>query len=103
MKMQSKLINRVLYVQLQGEVDEHNAAIARREADKLCESFALQVDKAVFDLKEVSFMDSTGIGFLLGRYKKFSKYGVPTYITNPTATADKILEMSGVYALMQKI
>jgi stage II sporulation protein AA (anti-sigma F factor antagonist) len=48
-------------------------------------------------------MDSTGIGFLIGRYKKFSRYGIAVYLTNPSKAADRILQMSGIYTLMPKI
>ena len=48
-------------------------------------------------------MDSTGIGFLIGRYKRFQRFGVPVYLTNPTNSTDKILEMSGIYTLMPKV
>ena len=93
----------VLYIRLCGEVDEHNAATARRDADKLADCFAPRTNSAVIDLKSVSFMDSTGIGFLIGRYKKFSRYGVPVYLTNPSQATDRILQMSGVYTLMPRI
>ena len=48
-------------------------------------------------------MDSTGIGFLMGRYKKLKKYGMEMYLENPNANADKILALSGVYSLVPKI
>ena len=94
--------DKVLYLRLSGEMDEHNAASARLYADRLAEQH-LQSEKAVIDLKGVSFMDSTGIGFLIGRYKKFRRYGIPVYVTNPNLGTDKILQMSGVYTLMPKI
>ncbi len=103
MKICADYNDKTLYVRLLGEVDEHSAATARRDADRLCESFAVRTDKAVFDLQSVSFMDSTGIGFLIGRYKKFSRYGVPMYVTNPSVATDKILQMSGVYTLIPRI
>ena len=93
----------VLYIRLCGEVDEHNAVTARRDADKVADSFAHRTNRAVIDLQSVSFMDSTGIGFLIGRYKKFSRYGVEVYLTNPSQATDRILQMSGVYALMPRI
>lgn len=91
-----------LYVILDGEIDEHNAAVARRTADELIDAYAY-AERAVFDLNRVSFMDSTGIGFLIGRYKKFKRFGIAVFLSNPNITADKILSMSGVYALMPKI
>ena len=51
----------------------------------------------------MTFMDSSGIGFLIGRYKKLRRYGMGMYLENPNAGADKILELSGVYSLMPKI
>ena len=91
-----------IYITLDGEMDEHSAALARRQADKIADD-NVGADEAVFDLQNVTFMDSTGIGFLIGRYKKFKRYGVPMYVTNPNTTADKILTISGVYAIIPRI
>jgi stage II sporulation protein AA (anti-sigma F factor antagonist) len=92
----------ILYIRLNGEIDEHSAVTARREADRLADGFVAG-ERAVIDLENVSFMDSTGIGFLIGRYKKFQRYGVPMYVTNPSQSTDKILAMSGVYTLIPRI
>ena len=94
--------DKILYMRLCGEMDEHNAASARRMADRIADNYAAS-ERAVIDLKEVSFMDSTGIGFLIGRYKKLRRYGIPVYVTNPSLGTDRILQMSGVYTLMPKI
>ncbi|MBR2623213.1 MAG: STAS domain-containing protein [Clostridia bacterium] len=102
MQIQTDFKDRILYMRLNGEMDEHNAALARRTADRLADDYA-HSERAVIDLSNVSFMDSTGIGFLIGRYKKFKRYGIPVYVMNPTYNADKILQMSGVYTLMPKI
>ncbi|MBQ8295646.1 MAG: STAS domain-containing protein [Clostridia bacterium] len=95
--------DRILYIALNGEVDEHNAMGARKDADRIADDYAPRAERVVFDLRQISFMDSTGIGFLIGRYKKFKRYGVPVYVTNPSPTTDRILSMSGVYTLMPKI
>ena len=102
MKITADCRNKTVYVRLVGEIDEHNAHSARTKADRLVERYAGS-ERAIFDLKEVSFMDSTGIGFLIGRYKRFQRFGVPVYLTNPTNSTDKILEMSGIYTLMPKV
>lgn len=102
MQIHADYREKILYMRLSGEIDEHNAARARASADRLADDYAVS-EKAVFDLKDVSFMDSTGIGFLIGRYKKFRRYGIPVYLTNPSKSTDKILQMSGVYTLMPKI
>ena len=102
MTIQTHYFNDVLHIRLIGELDEHNAARARREADALANAY-FNCKSAVFDLREVSFMDSTGIGFLIGRYKTFQKRGIPVYVSNPTQSTDKILTMSGVYSLIPKL
>ena len=54
-------------------------------------------------LNELTFMDSTGIGMLLGRYKKLKKIGVPMYIENPTVNVEKMLVLAGIYEVIKKI
>ena len=102
MKISAEYTNGVLHLGLNGEIDEYSASNARREADAIIDRH-LQSQKAVFDLNGVSFMDSTGIGFLIGRYKKFQRFGIPAYITNVSPATDKILTMSGIYTLMPRV
>ena len=102
MQIRTDYRDQILYMCLSGELDEHNASLARRDVDRLADEYAYS-ERAVFDLSEVTFMDSTGIGFLIGRYKKFNRYGIPVYVTNPSFVTDRILQMSGVYSLMPKI
>ena len=92
----------ILYIVMDGEIDEHSAAEARRKADEIIDENT-QSERAVFDLQNVSFMDSTGIGFLIGRYKRLTRYGIPMYISNANLPADKILSLSGVYTLIPKL
>ena len=91
-----------LCIYLSGELDEHSVAEARACADALIDGNA-GCSRAVFNLAGVKFMDSTGIGFLIGRYNKLKKYGMDMYLENPNAGADKILSLSGVYSIMPKI
>ena len=94
---------RTLYVTVGGEIDEHTVAHSRIAVDKLADENVGKTERAVFDLGGISFMDSTGIGFLIGRYKKFFRYGIPVYVTNLSTSTDKILQMSGVYSIIPRI
>ena len=102
MKTQASRRGDSLCIYLSGELDEHSVAAARAEADAFIDENT-GCSRAVFNLAGVRFMVSTGIGVLLGRYKKLQKYGMGMYLEHPNAGADKILTLSGVYSLMPKI
>ncbi|MDR2201814.1 MAG: anti-sigma factor antagonist [Clostridiales bacterium] len=101
MKINHKTVNSALYISLSGELDENAAAYAREFLEALFERSAAK--KVVMDLSSLTFMDSTGIGVLIGRFKKLKGRGIPVMIANPSKTADKILTLSGLYELMPKI
>lgn len=93
--------NNTLTAKLYGELDECSAEYVRISLDTLLSEANFVNDaKVVLDFSNVSFMDSTGIGVLLGRYKKFSKRNISVLIANPQAHVDKILKMSGIYKLI---
>lgn len=93
--------DKTLYINLKGEMDECSAVSARAECDKLIEDCA-SAKRVVINLSDVEFMDSTGIGFLIGRYKKASRLSVPLFVEKPNFAADKILNLSGIYSLIPK-
>lgn len=101
MHIKSKIYNKTLYVLLCGELDEHTATHARLTLDKLfSESGFSQI---IIDLSELEFMDSTGIGILIGRYKRMKSRQIPIFICNPSKHAEKIFKMTGLYEIMPKI
>ncbi len=84
-----------------GELDENSANYARANLDNQLDiNYYRQI---IIDLSRLDFMDSTGIGVLIGRYKKMQQRGVPIYISNPSKQADKIFRMSALYDIMPKI
>lgn len=87
---------------LNGELDEHYAKGVREYMEDVL-SGQMNVKKVVFNMSGLTFMDSTGIGMLLGRYKRLKKQGVNCYIEQPTVSVEKILELSGIYEVMPKI
>ena len=92
---------RSMIFQLIGELDEHSAEFVRKRLDaSIAEN---TFDAVIFDLSRLSFMDSTGIGVVIGRYKLIRKYNKPVYVRNPSPTVDKIFTMSGLYEIISQI
>ena len=102
MDVVAKVSKDTLYIFLSGELDEYSAVAARSRADEAIEQ-NISCSRVVFDLSGVHFMDSAGIGFLLGRYKRLSRCHTPAFIQSPDFAADKILSMSGIYSLIPKL
>jgi len=101
MKVEHKLVRSTLYVNLIGELDTGSADYVRDEMDKLIS--AKKLERFIIDLSALEFMDSTGIGVLLGRYKKLKAKSVPMYLASPVRCVDKVLTLSGVYDIMPKL
>lgn len=93
--------NGMLVVTLIGELDEHSAEFVRNAVD----SRLVDADYTalVFDLSRLCFMDSTGIGVIIGRYKLAHRRGKAVYVRAPGVTVDKIFKMSGLYEIISKI
>lgn len=96
-----KLVERVLYIMLIGELDEYTSDYTRNIVDDGLNKYSY--DDVVFDLTRLEFMDSTGIGVLIGRYKYLKGKNKGVYISNPSNTIEKIFKMSGIYEIMPKI
>lgn len=93
-----------LQISICGELDENSAFAVRTTIDRVVSSHLNDGPiSVVLDLSEISFMDSTGIGMLLGRYKKFAKRNVIISLKNPSRNADRILKMAGIYEIMPKV
>lgn len=101
MDIKYKNSNNCLTFYINGELDESSSSMAKELIDKvICENY--YVKKCVFDLSGLSFMDSTGIGLLIGRYKKLKNFGVSSYISGANFSSEKIIELSGLYNIMPK-
>jgi len=102
MSVNYKIYQDSILFYIMGELDEFSANKIRGDIDKIIES-NLTVKKVIFNFSNLNFMDSTGIGLLIGRYKKLNSFGIKCYIENPLPSVQKILELSGIYGLMPKI
>ena len=86
--------NNTMTVKLSEDIDHNNAFEIREKID--AEINKRPVKNLVFDFSNVDFMDSSGIGMILGRYKLLSSLGGFVYINNPTNRVLKIIEISGI-------
>ena len=102
MSVNYKLYQDSILFYIDGELDEFSANKIRGEIDKVIEN-NLMVKKVIFNFSNLNFMDSTGIGVLLGRYNKFTKNDISIFIKNPTSYVNRIFEMTGIYQIIPKV
>ena len=85
---------RALLVHLFGELDHHTAGEVKEEADRMLRS--TNAVSIIFDFTQLSFMDSSGIGMIMGRYKKVRTLGGKVVAYGVNAQIMRIMEMSGI-------
>lgn len=83
-----------LIMSVSGEIDHRYAIQIRNEADRKIVTYPDK--KLIVDLTQVSFMDSSAIGVIIGRYKLCMSLGGSIAIVSSNKTLDKILDMSGI-------
>ena len=83
-----------LIFKLEEDIDEYAVQKIRRKLDNEIEKHMPK--EVIFDFNNVSFMDSAGIGLILGRYRNISTLGGKLEVINVSETVNKILIMSGV-------
>ena len=79
---------------IRGDIDHHSAPALRSAADEAISHFHPKV--LLFDFSEVTFMDSSGIGLVMGRYRNISAYGGTMELTNLSLRYMKIMKLSGI-------
>lgn len=94
-----QVIDNCLMVKLPAEVDHYQAGYICEEADR----FLLRQDvfNVVFDFEDTNFMDSSGVGIIMGRYKKVALLGGKIYAINVGNQVRRILEISGMNRLVE--
>ena len=88
-----------LEIKLVGEIDHHNAVRVRGELDALI--FERRPSRAVLDLSEVGFMDSSGLGLIMGRYALVRDLGGTLLLRAPSAAVTKILALAGMERMIK--
>lgn len=91
--------NRVLLIRLKGELDHHTAQQLRQQAEQSMEQY--QIQHIVLNLAELQFMDSSGLGVILGRYKQVQKNEGEMIICAISPAVKRLFEMSGLYKILK--
>lgn len=94
-----KVIDNYLCVKLPEEVDHHKSAYISENADRLI--LREQVNNVVFDFEDTRFMDSSGIGIIMGRYRKISCFGGKVFAIHADRQIKRILTMSGLSRIIE--
>ncbi len=97
MSVEINVTGEVVTAYLSGEIDHHNAKEMRESIDNAIELNMPTL--LVLDFKNVSFMDSSGIGLVMGRYRNLAKSGAELHITGAEAGIGKMLKLAGIEKL----
>lgn len=100
MQIKYEVSNKTLVIYFKGELDHHFAEEVREEIDAKIDS--QNIKNLVFDLSNMRFMDSSGIGVVIGRYKKINKLGGKVAVVNLNPHVEKIFQMAGIFKIIQK-
>ena len=98
--MESKFYqeDKLLIFKITDEIDDCSVQKIRRKADYEMERYMPK--RVVFDFDCVTFMDSAGIGMVIGRYKFANMIGAKLEVSNLTQSVKRIFEMSGILKLI---
>lgn len=82
-----------------GEIDHHGAREVRNAID--CEVTDTMPENLVLDLSNVNFMDSSGLGLILGRYNNALKLGIGFSVKDPSPSVERIISAAGAERIIK--
>ncbi|MCM1540683.1 MAG: anti-sigma factor antagonist [Blautia sp.] len=94
-----QVIDNCLMIRLPEEVDHHRAGFICENADRLL--VRDEVCNVVFDFENTRFMDSSGIGIIMGRYRKISCFGGKVYAIHADRQIQRIFMVSGLNKIVE--
>lgn len=87
-----------MIIKFNGELDHHSTELARKKIDK--KYLNGNIKNVIMDFSKLNFMDSSGIGLIIGRYKLINKNGGKLVIVCSDKRVNKIFEMSGIMKII---
>lgn len=94
MSVQIDFQDEVLQCCLDGEIDHHTAQPIRISIDEKIEN--CRPKTVILDFSQVTFMDSSGIGLVMGRYKLLSELGGSLEVTGLSSNSYKVMRLAGL-------
>lgn len=88
----------VLITRLRGELDHHTAELVRIQLDEAIQR--KQVNHVVLSLRDLTFMDSSGLGVILGRYKQIKGRGGKMAVCDMNPAVRRLFELSGLFKIV---
>lgn len=99
MELSFTMTDDILIAGLTGELDHHSAGEARSALDSTVAAFNARW--LVLDFSGVSFMDSSGVGVVMGRYNKMQERGGRVFLTGCSQYVKRILHMAGIFTIIE--
>jgi stage II sporulation protein AA (anti-sigma F factor antagonist) len=94
MEEEFKVIDNYLMIRMPAEIDHHKSVDISAKADRYI--ISKKVGNVVFDFERTTFMDSSGIGIIMGRYRKIACFGGRVYAINAGSRIRRVLMLSGL-------
>lgn len=88
-----------IVVQIDGELDHHTAVLVKNKLDDMLNDQGIK--NIVIDISDLNFMDSSGVGLFIGRFKTVSLRGGKLAVTGIKANLHKVFEVSGLYRIVR--
>jgi len=89
----------ILILRLSGDIDHHTAKKMREEIDT--NLYLYRASTVIIDLSEIDFMDSSGLGLILGRHAKIKDLGGRMIISDPSPRVERILNLAGTEKIIK--
>ncbi len=90
----SEFVGCYLKIKLRGEIDHHTATTIRNAMDS--EIYKKRPRGLILDMSSVGFMDSSGLGLIMGRYAVMKELGGEVVVQNPSPAIEKIMLLAGM-------
>lgn len=90
-----------LIVSIDGDLDQMNAQEMREEMDELIDEY--RPNRLILDVQNLDFMDSSGIGMIIGRYKRMKRTGGTVAVRGARGPVEKLFALSGLYGILDRL